>query len=186
MLRRSSHRERRMYPYLRLMRVMREARRKAPLKLGEVSEIELRCWPWDIDPFRELNNGRTLTLYDLGRFELSERLGLIRLLKQNRWSFAVAGASVRWRHRVTMWQRMTMRTATLGWEGRWFYIGQSIAVDGRPVSSLLARTAIRSREGTVTGEQLAAALGTDWAPPLPGWVSAWTAADDQRPWPPEP
>ena len=88
-----------MYPSLRLGIELALARRSPPLALGAVHVSHHTCWPWDIDPWLELNNGRTLTLYDLGRVPLAARSGLVRALRANRWGLTVAGSSVRYRRR---------------------------------------------------------------------------------------
>ena len=68
------------------------------------------CLPWDIDLWRELNNGRTLTLYDLGRIPLAGRVGLIKVLRRERWGLTMAGASVRYRRRIRVFDRIEMRS----------------------------------------------------------------------------
>lgn len=75
-----------MYPILRLAYQFFVHRNDAPLDLTETHVSHLICLPWDIDPWMELNNGRTLTLYDMGRLPLARRTGLIRLLRQQEWS----------------------------------------------------------------------------------------------------
>lgn len=175
-----------MYPLLRFARVLRDARRAGPLGPDATDEISLLCYPWDVDVFIELNNGRALTLYDLGRFHFSARVGLVGLLRRNKWQFAVAGASIRYRYRVKAFDRITMRTRVAGVEGRWIYMEQSMWVRGRAVSGLLVRTAVTDASGAVSAARVAEALGKpDWAPALAGWGQAWAAADGQRPWPPE-
>ena len=52
-------------------------RRLPPLPVLGTHVSHHRCWPWDLDPWVELNNGRTLTLYDLGRIPMAQRTGLI-------------------------------------------------------------------------------------------------------------
>jgi tetratricopeptide (TPR) repeat protein len=81
-----------MYPALRLGLITLSERRKAPLGLFDRHVLPLRCLPWDLDGFLEMNNGRVLTIYDLGRFAMSIRVGLWDKLKQNRWGLVVAGA----------------------------------------------------------------------------------------------
>ncbi len=176
-----------MYPFLRLWRIFREARRlPKAADPGEIGEITIRIWPWDIDPFMELNNGRTLTLMDLGRFSSGARIGLMEVLRRRKWGLAVAGASVRWRKRVTVFQKATIRSRLVGWEGRWFYITQSMWVNGQPVSSALLRTAVTSKNGAVEGPEVLKELGfPSWQPEMPAWVRAWIEAEELRPWPPE-
>ena len=93
-----------MYPLGRLWNTTRKAHKATKggerLALDAVGEITFRCRPWDLDMFMEMNNGRVLTLYDLGRFDLSIRSGLWDTLRAQRWGLAVAGSSVRYRKRV--------------------------------------------------------------------------------------
>lgn len=174
-----------MYPLVRFVSVLARGHRGAALAPDGESRITLTIRPWDLDMFFELNNGRALTLYDLGRFDYSARVGLIKLLRQRGWQFAVAGGSVRFRQRVRLFDRVQMRTRVVGAEGRWIYIAQSMWVRGRPVSSLLVRTAVTDRAGAVMAAEVMAALGIAAAPPTPDWVRAWAAADATRPWPPD-
>lgn len=175
-----------MYPFLRLGWQFFRHRNDPPLGLFDTHESRHVCWPWDLDPWWELNNGRTLTLYDLGRLPLGKRAGLLRALKQNRWGLTVAGSSTRYRRRVRAFEAITMRSRAVGWDARFFYIEQAMFKrDGEAASHVLIRSAVTGRDGIVPPQRLAEALGHDGPPPpLPDWVIAWAEADATRPWPP--
>jgi acyl-CoA thioesterase FadM len=174
-----------MYPFLRAALVMARARRQPPLGLFEAHVSAHLCWPWDLDPWIELNNGRTLTLYDLGRLPLGRRTGVERVLRANRWGLTVAGASVRYRRRVTAFTRLTMHSRCLGWDERFFYMDQSMWQGQDCTSQVLIRSAIVSKAGMVPPRELALALGASpESPALPAWVQAWSGAEATRPWPP--
>lgn len=176
-----------MYPILRFAREMLAARKAPPLGPFDAHVSHHRCWPVDIDPWRELNNGRTLTLYDLGRIPMVVRMGLAEPFRRNGWGFSIAGVSVRYRKRIRVMQRFTMVSRLIGWDERFFYIEQSLWVAGECANQALMRSAIvgGGRRGLVPTAEVAAALGTgSVSPPLPDWVTAWIAADAERPWPP--
>ena len=81
-----------MYPYLRMGLALLRARRvpgKTPPRNG--CHAIHRAWPWDTDMYGELNNGRILTLMELGRWELAVESGLLREMRRRRAAFAVAG-----------------------------------------------------------------------------------------------
>lgn len=144
------------------------------------------CWPWDLDPFIELNNGRALTLYDLGRFPLAIRTGLIAAMRRNGWGLTVAGSTVRYRRRIRMFDRFTMRSRCVGWDARFLYLEQSMWRRDECASHLLIRSAITDAKGIVPMSDVVRALGlAAESPALPKWVHAWIMADAERPWPPE-
>ena len=174
-----------MYPFRRLLLTVLAARKQGALDIHDIHVSHHRCMPWDLDGFLELNNGRTLTLYDLGRFGAAQRVGLIDVLKRERWALTVAGSSVRYRKRVRLWDRIEMRTRLTGWDDRFFYLEQSMWVRGSCTSHALLRTAVTDRNGVVVPDRVKAALGVDDpSRPLPDWIAAWTEAEAQRPWPP--
>jgi acyl-CoA thioesterase FadM len=174
-----------MYPFLRMFKVMALARRQPPLGLLETHVSHHLCWPWDLDPWVELNNGRTLTLYDLGRLPLSRRTGFEGLLREKQWGLTVAGSSTRYRRRVTVFTRLTMYTRCLGWDDRFLYMEQSMWKGEECASQVLIRSAIVSKAGMVAPREMAVAMGmAPESPTLPDWVLAWTAAEATRPWPP--
>jgi acyl-CoA thioesterase FadM len=174
-----------MYPFLRLALNLVEARRAGPLDLFAPHETAIRIWPWDLDPWRELNNGRTLTLFDLGRIPMSVRMGFERVARARGWGITVAGTNVRYRRRVTLFQKVTCVSRLLGWDDRFGYIEQSFWRAGECTSHMLLRYAFPSKSGMVNPAEVVAALGHDpVSPALPDWVRAWVEADRLRPWPP--
>lgn len=174
-----------MYPIFRFAKEMAVHARVGTLALGEVHVSHHICWPWDIDLWLELNNGRTLTLYDLGRLPMAYRSGMISALWRNHWGMSVAGASVRYRRRIKAFQRFTMKSVILGWDERFFYFQQSMWRDGQATSSLLTRMAMTDKKGILAPVHAARAIGwPDTSPALPKYVRAWIDAEATRPWPP--
>ncbi|MCV2867407.1 acyl-CoA thioesterase [Defluviimonas sp. WL0002] len=175
-----------MYPFVRMFKESFRARRATPLDLTDTHVSHHICWPWDLDPWVELNNGRTLTMYDLGRLPMAIRTGLISALRAKGWGITVAGNTLRYRRRVRACQRIEMRSRCIGWDHRFFYIEQSMWRNGECTSHMLLRSAITSGEGIVPPSTVLGAMGRDThSPDLPEWVRAWIAADALRPWPPK-
>jgi len=175
-----------MYPFMRMAWQLWKHRRAAPLPVTGCHLSRHVCLPWDIDLWCELNNGRTLTLYDLGRIPLALRTGLVGVLRRNGWGLTMAGASVRYRRRVRMFEVVEMRSRLVGWDARFIYIEQSMwQASGDCANHILYRAAITDKGGIVPPGDVARALGIDPTPPaMPEWVAAWIEADAARPWPP--
>ncbi len=175
-----------MYPYLRMFKELWKFRNAPSLGALDAHVSYHRIWPQDLDPWRELNNGRTLTLFDLGRIPMARRMGLDRVLAQNGWGLTVAGNSLRYRRRVTLFQRLRQVSRVIGWDDRFIYMEQSFWRGDDCTAHMLLRSAIISKGGMVPPAKMVAALGADMpSPPLPEWAQAWIAGDVLRPWPPE-
>ncbi len=175
-----------MYPFVRFIKDIILARRLPPLKLGDVHTSHHICWPWDLDFFAELNNGRMLTLYDLGRFGMAQRGGLIAALFREKWTLTVAGSVVRYRRRITAFNRITVRSRVLCWDDRFIYLEQSMwKSDGECASHVVYRTAALQNGKMISPARVAEALEQNQSsPPMPEWVTAWVHAENLRPWPP--
>jgi acyl-CoA thioesterase FadM len=174
-----------MYPFLRMFKELTRARRMPPLGLFDAHVSHHLCWPWDLDPWVELNNGRTLTIFDLGRLPLGLRTGIHKHLKAKGWGFTVAGSSVRYRRRVTMFSKLVTHSRCIGWDERFLYTEQSMWKGDECTSHVLIRSAIVSKAGIVPPAELAKAAGVaPDSPALPDWVQDWIKAEAVRPWPP--
>ena len=175
-----------MYPFFRLAKELYLNRQRPPMTLADTHVIHLRGRPWDIDPFLELNNGRVLTLMDLGRFGLLSRYGAPAVLKSKGWYGTVAGSAVRYRRRITVFQKLELRTRMLGWDDRFTYVEQAFWRGDQCCAHAVLRLAISSGKGIVPSSEVATAFGFPVdSPALPDWVSSWADAEAARTWPPE-
>lgn len=173
-----------MYPWIRLFVAMLRARRGERTALDAVSEVTLRVYPWDIDMFGELNNGRTMTLMDIGRIDQNIRSGFAGIMRREGWTVTLGGAAVRWRKRVTMGQTLTLRTRPVCRDARWVYFEQVFLRRGEPVAAAVMRACAVKNRKLVPTDAVARAAGTDWNPPMADWIRDWAAMEDRRPWPP--
>jgi acyl-CoA thioesterase FadM len=175
-----------MYPLIRLAKEVFLNRRRDRLALGETHVAYMRVRPWDIDVFLDLNNGRILTLMDLGRFGFFVRMGILKVLKEHGWYGTVAGSVVRYRRRITVFQRLELRTRVLGWDDRFTYFEQAFWRGPDCCAHAVVRTAITTGKGIVPSVEVAKSMGYgEISPPLPDWVADWAAAETKRSWPPE-
>lgn len=175
-----------MYPIMRMVKELVKHRNAEPLPLTGTHVSTHRCWPSDIDLWMELNNGRTLTLFDLGRIPLARRIGLIDTLRKNRWGMTMAGASVRYRRRIRTFEKITMRSRAVYWDDKFVYLEQSMwKQNGECANQALYRAAITDQHGIVSPATLMEALPKqEPTPDVPEWVQNWIDADATRPWPP--
>lgn len=175
-----------MFPFIRLAKDVFLASRQPGIGLTDVHVSHHMVWPWDLDGFLELNNGRALTLYDLGRLGMGARVGLIKVLKARKWGLTMAGSSVRYRRRMHAFERFETRSRAVCWDDKFVYIEQSMwKTNGDCASHVLYRSAVTDRNGIVAPAKVLEAMGqTAVSPEAPEWIAAWIKAEALRPWPP--
>ena len=137
-----------MYPFVRAVHAIVRGRSAPEMSLFDTHVSHHRAWPWDIDMYMELNHGRTLTLFELGRWQMAARMRLLSALRKHGIAFAVAGVSVRYTKRIPVMARFRMVTRFVGWDDRFFYIDQSMWLGENCANQVLLRAALRSRGRT--------------------------------------
>ncbi|HRJ68215.1 MAG TPA: thioesterase family protein [Beijerinckiaceae bacterium] len=86
-----------------------------------LSRLTLRVWPFDVDVNRHLNNGRYLTIADLGRADLFHRSGVWRQARAMGLFSTMLGVAIRFQKEIK-----PLRTFDL--ESRWVYWNERVAV----------------------------------------------------------
>ena len=149
-----------MYPFPRMIWQLWRHRNDPPLDLFDIHESRHLCLPWDLDIFAELNNGRTLTLLDLGRVPAARRTGLEGALRRRRWGMTMAGVHVRYRRRIRAMERITMRTRLVCWDHRFIYLEQAMFKEsGEAANHALYRGAVTGPGGIVAPAEVLAEMG---------------------------
>lgn len=167
-----------MYPYLRLLKVILRAKSGKKISIEGVSVIKMRVWPNDIDIYAEMNNGKYLTILDLGRIDLAVRTGIWIAAKKNRWALVAGGANVRFRRKLVPWQRFKIKTALISRDEKWFYFHQQVFKEDQVCLTALIRAGLMNKDGLIPTFDVLKAIGSEsWAPDLPVWVLEWIKAD---------
>lgn len=163
---------------LRLLWTLVRSRRRPPLGVLDESVIEFRVLPSDLDANLHMNNGRYLTLMDLGRLDLTARLGLVRLIVRERWAPVLGSAMIRFRRSLHPFDRYTLHTRILAWDQKWFYIEQRFERRGEVAAVAVVKGLFRGPAGTVPPAEVARRTGADGeSPPIPPGIAAWEDAE---------
>jgi len=168
-----------LFPFVRLARVVLAAPRRPRIDPLAESVVTFRVLPGDLDQNRHLNNGRYLTMMDLGRFELLSRAGLVRELVKRRWYPVVTAATIRYRRALDAFQRYELRTRLLGWDEQGFYIEQRFERDGSVHAVAVIKGLFLGPRGKLPVAEVANVLAPGAvSPPLPEWVSLWDRSQE--------
>ena len=171
-----------MFPYFRAgLFIVQGMMAKKNESIFEPNVLHTRVWLSDIDIYPELNNGRHLTLMDLGRYDVGLRTGLIKVLKQQNWGLMVAGNFTRYRHRILFLQKFQLHSQLIGYDDRWFYFYQQTIRKSKVHSAALVRTAVTSKTGLVPTIKVAKVMNIPYSPKIPEWVQNWIELHDISP-----
>ena len=167
-----------MIPVLRSAGVLLAALRRPRLHPLEESVITFRVWPNDLDVNLHMNNGRYLTLMDLGRLDLIVRIGVLGTLRRKRWNPVIGSLKIRYRRSLLPFQRYDIRTRLLCWDDRWFYLDQRFERRGELVAVALVKGLFLGPEGRVPTQGVVdASAHRIQSPPPPEAVIAWQHAE---------
>jgi acyl-CoA thioesterase FadM len=152
-------------------------------RLGPLDEsvLPLRVLPNDLDTNLHLNNGRYLTLMDLGRVDLLVRLGVVREMRRRRWGGVVASATVRFRRPLNLFQRFDLHTRLLCWDDRWFYMEHRFVRGGDTAAVAIINARFMAADGRrlAPAEVVAATEHAIASPPMPAGVREWVEAEER-------
>lgn len=149
------------------------------------SELTLRVLPNDLDFSLHMNNGRYLTVMDLGRLDLIIRTGLGAVVWANRWTPVANAAVIRFRRELRLLERYRLETRVVGWLDQAVLIEQTFVFaggerEGQVAARALFKGALYDRESSryVPVAELMRSLGIETAsPPLPSDMEAFLATD---------
>lgn len=161
-----------------MLRARLRARRGALLSPTGVGRIRVTTLPSDIDLLRHMNNGRYLSLFDLGRWDLLIRTGLSDAIREKGWYPVVSSETITFRKSLRLWQRFVVETRFVGHDDRALYLEHRAVVRGEIYARALIRARVLKRSGgTVSHEELFAAIDRpEGLPDVEPWVHEWAAA----------
>jgi acyl-CoA thioesterase FadM len=164
---------------IRLFIVLTTTMFRARLGLRDTSRVRLRVLPNDLDLNLHMNNGRYLTVMDLGRIDFLLRAGSLTLFLRKRWQPLVGGTIIRYRFGLRAFQRFEVATRIVGWDEKWFYFEQRVENPHGVAAIALSKALVRDPMGTVEPEVVLRTVGiVAERPHMTDPVSRWLAAEE--------
>ena len=124
-----------------------------------VSRLKLRVLPNDLDLFLHVNNGRYLTLMDLGRLHIVMRSGLLKVMRERQWHAAASAVEIRFRRPLKLWQRFELVTEVVDWDEYWILFEQHFESGGKVYARALVKAQFRHRRERVPTETILELVG---------------------------
>ena len=175
--------------WLRLLLLIAQRPFRPPLDPRDgISRLAFRVLPTDLDLNGHMNNGRYLTLMDLGRIDLVVRSGLWRVIWRNGWAPTLGAVVIRYRQELRPFERFVLVTRLSAWSDSVAIMEHTFVVASGPRRGRVAARALikagfydRARRAQVPVRDLVAALGLPEgetaSPPFSPQIAAFLAAE---------
>ena len=142
------------------------------------SRRAFRVLPHDLDLNLHMNNGRYLTLMDLGRLDFMRQTGLLWPTLRRGWLPVLGATQMVYRKPLKFWQSFEIETEMEYWDEKWFVMRQRFVSQGKLMAVGRIRGLMRGPKGNVPPAQIlqAAGAGQVKSPPASSELSQWLAS----------
>jgi acyl-CoA thioesterase FadM len=149
--------------------------------LKDVTEIQMRVLPTDLDLLWHVNNGVYLSLMDFGRWDMVFRNGIFDLTRKKGWYAVVAGESIKFRKALKLFDKFSLQTQTVGYDEKYFFIQQKFIFKGEVYAVGMVRVRFLSQKGgSVSTAELLKELHVDLGENRGGELSSeWFALESK-------
>jgi acyl-CoA thioesterase FadM len=163
----------------RLIAVLIAAPFRSRLDLRDMSRVRLWVLPNDLDLNMHMNNGRYLTVLDLGRIDLLIRTGLAITFIKKRWRPLIGGSLIRYRFSLRPFETFVISTRVICWNEKWIYFEHRFETRRGVAAIALTKGLVRDRIGAVNPDTILQAGGIQrQSPRNPEAVSRWMNAEE--------
>jgi acyl-CoA thioesterase FadM len=135
------------------------------------TSVHLRIWPNDLDFNLHVNNGRYLTLADIGRIDWFIRSGVLRTARRYQAFPVVADAVAKFRRELNVFEKVEIQTRLVGWDHKWAFLEHRFVRAERVVGVVAIRGVFKGLDGPLDPQVFVRdhAVGVA-APELPMWA----------------
>lgn len=123
-------------------------RKKFVSPLTEI-QTHFRVLPNDLDLNRHMNNGRYLTIMDLGRFDYLGKTGLLKICIKNKWLPILGATQMVFLRPLKLFQKYTIYTVIECFDDKWFIIKQRFESNGKIIAHGKIRGLLKGPKGNI-------------------------------------
>lgn len=160
--------------FFRMILHLLRSRRRSARDIWDTYSLPMRVHLGEVDIFMHLNNGKYLSIMDLGRLDMMMRSGAWQAMRERGWSGVVSGETISFRKSLKLWQRYTLETKICGIDERTVFFEHRMTVGGEIFARAYVGTRVISDSGPLTRDDLIEAFGVpENVPELPEWIHEW-------------
>ena len=149
------------------------------LQMLDECQTHFRTWFTDLDLLMHMNNGKYLSLMDLGRVDLMLRCGAFFKAREQGIYPVLASATIRYRRSLQLFQPFVMKTKILCWDDKYFFIQQKFEVRGELYAQAMVRARfLKNSGGKVSPQEILDLIQIkDKSPAIPESVRLWVESE---------
>ena len=152
-------------------------------RIGVLDEdrIQMRVWPNDIDFNFHLNNSRYLSCMDYGRIHMMAANGILAHALKGHWMPLVGSVDVTYRRSLDLFAAFELRTRTLCWDDKWFYMEQRFQSKAGLAAVAWVKGLFRSEQGNIPPQAIVDLVAPGFvSPPVSEDLEQWNEIAKQR------
>lgn len=173
--------------YIRLLLCILKSIRKPRMDILDQSVLRFHVLPTDLDFNMHMNNGRYLTIMDLGRLDVMIRTGLIKRVTDKTHAPVVGSAKIRFRLPLLPFQAYDLETRMIFWDEEWAYIEQRFVIAKGDKAGAVAAIAVvkvslydRINKCRPNPQQFLEESGFNvQSPPITPFIESWSMAENE-------
>ena len=119
--------------------VLKNLLRPKKVDIFEECELQMRVLPNDLDLNMHMNNGRYLTIMDIGRTDFTMKLDLHKLMVKEKWGAVATAINVIYLRPLNPFDKYTLKTKFIAWDDMWFYLEQKFVKQDKVVASAIVK-----------------------------------------------
>ncbi|WP_052045915.1 acyl-CoA thioesterase [Candidatus Paracaedibacter symbiosus] len=136
--------------------------RTKSVHIKETTSINLTVLPNDLDLNWHMNNGRYLTIMDLGRIDYMMKTGLLKVILRNKWFPVVSASQICYFRPLTLFETYTLQTTLESWNGKWYIMTQRFEKNGKLYAVAIIRGIFRDKKGPILISEILKAMDIDF------------------------
>lgn len=142
--------------------------------------LDMRVLPNDLDMNMHMNNGRYLTIMDLGRLHLTFVNGILWPCLKRRWFPVLGGAKVHFLKPLNPFNKFRLESKVIYWDEKWIYLEQQIYKKDQLVATALLKALFMGKEGKIKPETIIGLMPTKpTRPEIPQSLARWLMTEER-------
>ncbi len=169
--------------YFRLLiLIIKNFFRQNRVNIFDEVKTTFRVLPNDLDLNMHMNNGRYLTIMDLGRFDYMSQVGILTPAIKRKWLPVLGAVQMTFLRPLKPFKKFQLITQIEYWDEKWFVMKQKFVIHDKLIAVGRIRGQMRGPNGLVKPEEILALVDSkEPSPQLNDELKKWLESLEKKP-----